>query len=52
MFFCFSISNKNETKQSFFFRGAIKNELFDHKKNETLTSLLWNIYSAAEMPIF
>ena len=38
--FLFFISYKNETKQIFFFRGAIKNELFDHKKNETLTSLV------------
>ena len=48
--FLYFKQKRNETK--FFFRGAIKNELFDHKKNETLTSLLWNIYSAAEMPIF
>ena len=33
------ISNKNDTKQSFFERGGGKNEMFDHKKNETLTSL-------------
>ena len=45
--FCFSISNKNETKQSFFFRGAIKNELFDHKKNETLTFLSMRAHLAA-----
>ena len=35
--FLYFKQKRNETK--FFFRGAIKNELFDHKKNETLTSL-------------
>ena len=36
--FLYFKQKRNETK--FFFRGAIKNKLFDHKKNETLTSLL------------
>ena len=36
--FLYFKQKRNETK--FFFRGAIKNELFDHKKNETLTSLV------------
>ena len=37
--FCWYLKQKrNETK--FFLRGGGKNEMFDHKKNETLTSLL------------
>ena len=39
-FFLFLYFKQKKMKQSFYFRGAIKNELFNHKKNETFTSLL------------
>ena len=38
-FFCFSISNKNETKQSFFFQRGNKKRTVRSQKKETLTSL-------------
>ena len=37
-FFVFVFQTKTK-RNNVFFRGAIKNELFDHKKPETLTSL-------------
>ena len=39
VFFVFVFQTKTK-RNKVFFRGAIKNELFDHKKNETLTSLM------------
>ena len=48
--FLYFKQKRNETK--FFFRGAIKNELFDHKKNETLTSLASSTQSDKRIHIY